>query len=418
MQNKKQNSNMSSGDVRNVLDVNAKNLPITYTDDHIAGLWEGDGSFNLLLHSGKYGKSLANGRRFKPRFILSQTEFFGYLVSVQNYLQEEHDITSSIQTFGGKHGDNLYIENWGNCRKFLNILKKCNVIGPKRFLVENISEMYTQVFEQNKHNTQEGMLLLLDFRESILKDFNIAKSTAEYELACGFSINSSKNKWLPFFKKVMKRVSVIRREQKISIESGPSAVTPEYLAGFTAAEGYWFISVQLPPLSKSGKPKAPILVFRLVYKVYLTERFTLKLIAHRLGLLNPKISRVKNKKSFILVINKVEQLDNIIIPFFVNASFDFHMTKHKQFQLFIEFRQLVLRGEHKTKEGYCSLIKRLFETPYRNNHKSRKFTKDQYLAWAEENWKFNPNLVGDRDTDFNLSSSEIDNEFIEEVWSN
>lgn len=463
-------------DIESAMDVDTKNLPVIATDEHIVGLFEGDGNFNVVFQTGKVAEGIANGYRARPRFILSQSEKTGYLEKTEQYLDEKHGIKSKIQYFNDETTDrapNLVISGQENCKKFLNILLQGNLIGAKLFQAHQVKALFEEIFDkkdpkeleffekrksqklqeleqkenikvqrqkekikaleeqikqkdtpsskkqleiakvkltelqktkQNKmqdleqkleekrefvlglSSTNEGIKQLIDFRNYKITFSTNAFTAEKLEEMCGFEKGSSKGKFREIQKKVTKEVKAIREIQRQEKQKRFVNVKPEQIAGLTAAEGSFSISIQTPLKKNQTKSQAPHIVLAVSYKVNSTERPLLQTIAAALNIKNPNISPVKNKKALVMKITRVNDIENKVLPFFTKASFDYHEMKHNQFILFLNVFKAVREGRHLTKDGFVEIVNMVFDTPYRNNHKTRKYTREEYLQWADENW--------------------------------
>ena len=137
----------------------------------------------------------------------------------------------------------------------------------------------------------------------------------------------------------------------------PKILSADYLVGLTDGEGCFYVNIR-PPRSKAGAPQVEL-------------HFYIKLRGDHLDLLK-KVQkafgcgavyrqlekRVNHSECYRFEINSRQDISEVLIPFFDRNPLE--GPKSKDYRLFRQIFQLVMKGKHRTVEG-IDTIKELKE---------------------------------------------------------
>ena len=127
----------------------------------------------------------------------------------------------------------------------------------------------------------------------------------------------------------------------------PQTIDPNWLAGFTSAEGCVKVDIGKSPTNSTGHQ------VQLVYVLtkHVRDKPIMEQIKDYLGCGN----LTKNRDSYLLRVTKISDIQNKIIPFFKKHKIE--GVKALDFDEWCEAAQLMIDKKHLTKEGLELIIK-------------------------------------------------------------
>ena len=372
-----------------------------FVGDFIAGLMVGDGHVSLGAKHG--GKSLERSA-IKPRMIMTQNDKHNCLPELKEILKDKYDINSTLQNFTVSRGSNLYIEGVKNCKKLTTLLLKANTIGPKSYKIDFMNALFKKYYNKRFHLKPEGKLALIDARKCFSNLTNSRTlSTNSIETAYGFSKGQSNGCSLELRQKVAYKEACRRKKLFEMLKAGKLTLSPGFICGFVAAEGYFCTGIRLPDKwdenskkwisknSKTKKPKKPVVKMKFSLSGSIFEKETLEILATQLEEkssiedLSGKVHKSKIKKAYTYRVSDLRVISKMI-TFFEKYPFVIHETKQTQFENFSSPFQMVKEKQHLTKEGFLKIAQDLYNTPFRQDHNSRNYSFEQLEDWADFNW--------------------------------